>query len=482
MFLAAENLPKPKKKSPRSNSPRAVQRRREQNRLSQRNHRRRIRKEVQGGSSESEDGDLSKETTSQDTTRHSRRNQHVILDTNSGIPISSPSSQSNATACRPSISIETMMNYPFMGGDLQSQPNGPWPVVDMTMRQPSTGLETPISNSDTALCTCSHHNTNLGNQAASEETTSPLSQRQNNSNHRQVHTPQYYMPTYSAPFLDSLGQAFNLSPCQNTSGQRVVEPNERSRFNSSETGHRSLYQNQRSPNDGRKPMVSSGMSITSEETVFGISRNLSPELSPPQSAVYLSKDSLNNPRITNVDPTIIGLTQRFETVLEAMRQAGFQDFDGMAVAYYTGEFEKGSVPAMLQCSSRSRRLRAMLQQLQESSSQWLRWEARGLHQSMSEAAATICVEEIERLTQADVKRSAQAFPPALVTAIERLLIEHGRSCNGQGGGSMADHLSNAPDIIPHLWSILTELAGVDGVYCDEIARVLLLILVYAREN
>lgn len=34
--------------------------------------------------------------------------------------------------------------------------------------------------------------------------------------------------------------------------------------------------------------------------------------------------------------------------------------------------------------------------------------------------------------------------------------------------------------MPYLWSLLTELAGAQGLYCDRIARVVLVILLYAR--
>lgn len=79
------------------------------------------------------------------------------------------------------------------------------------------------------------------------------------------------------------------------------------------------------------------------------------------------------------------ITRRFGIVLEAMRTAGFHDFDAMTAAYYTAEFEKGNFPAMVQCASRSRRLKPLLHELQKSSSQWPRWESRGLHESVSEA-------------------------------------------------------------------------------------------------
>lgn len=78
-------------------------------------------------------------------------------------------------------------------------------------------------------------------------------------------------------------------------------------------------------------------------------------------------------------------TRRFGIVLEAVSTAGFNDFDAMVLAYYTARFEVGSFPAMAQCASRSRRMKTMLQELQEHSSQWPRWESRGLHESVSQA-------------------------------------------------------------------------------------------------
>ena len=89
------------------------------------------------------------------------------------------------------------------------------------------------------------------------------------------------------------------------------------------------------------------------------------------------------------DTTTADITRRFGSMLEAMRMAGFHDFDGMAAAYYTAQFEEGSIPAMVQRASRSRRLKSMLQELQESSDQWPRWESRGFHECVSEAAGEL---------------------------------------------------------------------------------------------
>lgn len=110
--------------------------------------------------------------------------------------------------------------------------------------------------------------------------------------------------------------------------------------------------------------------------------NLSPVTPPESSSVDV--------KIPASNATAADITRRFGGVLEAMRTSGFQDFDDMALAYYTAQFEKGSFPAMVQCASRSRRLKAVLQELYESSSQWPRWESRGLYESISEATGESC--------------------------------------------------------------------------------------------
>ncbi|KAF5690357.1 Basic-leucine zipper (bZIP) transcription factor [Fusarium denticulatum] len=79
------------------------------------------------------------------------------------------------------------------------------------------------------------------------------------------------------------------------------------------------------------------------------------------------------------------LTRRFDSILETMRTSGFHNFDEMAVAYYTGRFSTGSVPSIMQCSSRGRRLKVILQKLHQDSQEWPKWESRGLHESMSTA-------------------------------------------------------------------------------------------------
>jgi hypothetical protein len=147
------------------------------------------------------------------------------------------------------------------------------------------------------------------------------------------------------------------------------------------------------------------------------------------------------------------ITPRFGIVLEAIRQAGFQDLEQMVLAYYTSRFEWGSFPAMVQSVSRKRRLKAMLQELQKRSGQWSRWESRGLHESVSEAAVSLCVDEMEPLTKSlpVLLHTSHNETANLVSALEWLLRDHG--CGAQSYMRPGDEekleglVENAPDSV-----------------------------------
>jgi hypothetical protein len=147
------------------------------------------------------------------------------------------------------------------------------------------------------------------------------------------------------------------------------------------------------------------------------------------------------------------ITPRFGIVLEAIRQAGFQDMEEMVLAYYTSQFEWGSFPAMAQCVSRKRRLKVMLKELQKCSGQWPRWVSRGLHESVSEAAVSLCVDEMERLTKClpVLGHSSHNETSSLVSALEWLLRDQG--CGVQSyirpvdEDKLEELVENAPDSV-----------------------------------
>lgn len=163
-----------------------------------------------------------------------------------------------------------------------------------------------------------------------------------------------------------------------------------------------------------------------------------------------------------------GVTEQFKQVLEATRAAGFPDFDRMVSAYYTSSFEKGSVPYMAQRASRSRRLGNVLKDVHENSTQWPRWEARGFRDETVESAKSVCVEEIEKIS-----RRLGRMPGGF----------EGQSNILARSTSLPEDIESAvQDEAPHLWSLLTELAGPQSLYCDRISHAVLALLANGRRN
>ncbi|KAJ5752422.1 hypothetical protein N7520_009339 [Penicillium odoratum] len=154
-------------------------------------------------------------------------------------------------------------------------------------------------------------------------------------------------------------------------------------------------------------------------------------------------------------------TRRFSAVLEAVSSVGFHNLDEMVLEYYSARFEAGSLPAMAQCASRSRRIKTMVESLQEDSRQWPRWESRGFYESMSQATISLCLGEMERQGKAHGRHQLpQSDPGSLILALERLL-----QSSVQSSPTIVEELKlsetadAAVDEMPHLWSLLTELAG-----------------------
>jgi hypothetical protein len=122
------------------------------------------------------------------------------------------------------------------------------------------------------------------------------------------------------------------------------------------------------------------------------------KLAGDNSTIYNPMPGLNDMSVSNshepgaserfrqslLDPTNSpDMTKRISEVLSAVKVQGFTDFDSVAVAYYTTQFERGSMPAMAQRASRSRRLETLIQQLQESSKGWPKRETQRFHESLS---------------------------------------------------------------------------------------------------
>lgn len=160
---------------------------------------------------------------------------------------------------------------------------------------------------------------------------------------------------------------------------------------------------------------------------------------------------------------------KIRTVMDAVRRAGFQDFEQMVVVYYTSRFEKGSVCAMQQGVSRSRHLKSMLNRLQQSSSQWPRWESRGLHEAIAGVAALVCSNELDSLSQAPVPEPCRSETSKLISELEWLLSDHGCSPQTYQGPSIQSKLSEqveaAPDLVRQDLYVMLERVNNTAVRC-----------------
>ncbi|XPS77168.1 hypothetical protein M3J09_009202 [Ascochyta lentis] len=481
MLMGAPKSPTTTKRPRRSTSPRAIELRRLQNRIAQRNHRRRVREQAR---QETDDTSLSEETHA----NSQKNDENTSSDTQSlfqqeestGFGSDSREGQTNprvvAQPQRDSSFFCSLTNDPetmIMADDMVAQHEQNMPYIEMMMRsmpdkenrvsQPSLTFQGCTCNATTGPCP--NHLEKIRAQLLSE-TTSPLQVHQQHQEHQSHHVTEY-----------------------DTAKPHAIPPSPISHYSQSTSsggaGQQSLYFPQ-----GSAQMRQNRQTPAILPHINKFSSSISNQISPPRypSPAILSDippEPLRSKGRTRAPTTSAAEnTRRFGIVLDAMRTAGFQDFDGMAVEYYTARFEVGSLPAMAQCASRSRRMRSMLQELHESSRQWPRWESRGLHESVSEATVSLCLDEMERLNKMQMlDRTLQSDPANLITAFEWLL-----ETNGQGNMSIIEELSlsgniqAAPDEMPYLWSLLTELAGSRGLYCDRIARIVMVILLYARRT
>ncbi|KAL6365725.1 hypothetical protein LRP88_01726 [Fusarium phalaenopsidis] len=141
---------------------------------------------------------------------------------------------------------------------------------------------------------------------------------------------------------------------------------------------------------------------------------------PPSGAETMVSESNVNSR---------GITEHFESVLQTMRKAGFQDFDQMILAYYTAQFEENSLPAISQRASRSRRLKFTLRALHERSKTWPKRESRGLYEGLVEMTASLSAEELDRV-EAQCTEPFDIEPGSLLTMLGWLFFSQEHNAGG----------------------------------------------------
>ena len=88
------------------------------------------------------------------------------------------------------------------------------------------------------------------------------------------------------------------------------------------------------------------------------------------------------------------LETRFENLIKAVQEAGFESIDDMSAQYYTATFKEDTVSYWAQSRSRSRFLHAFLASLHASTNKWSDREIQGYRQQILEAAESFHVNEL----------------------------------------------------------------------------------------
>ncbi|KAF4450074.1 Basic-leucine zipper (bZIP) transcription factor [Fusarium austroafricanum] len=174
-------------------------------------------------------------------------------------------------------------------------------------------------------------------------------------------------------------------------------------------------------------------SLTRAETSENRSVPVAGAFTPPSGAETMVSESNVKSR---------GITEHFESLLQTMRTAGFQDFDQMILAYYTAQFEENSLPAISQRASRSRRLKLTLRALHERSKTWPKRESQGLYEGLVEMTGQICpfstaslsVQELDRV-EAQSTEPFDIEPESLLTTLGWLLFSREHNAGGDGHDS-----------------------------------------------
>lgn len=86
---------------------------------------------------------------------------------------------------------------------------------------------------------------------------------------------------------------------------------------------------------------------------------------------------------------------RMGRILDFIAAMGFEDFDQVATEYYKGDFDQLSSVSAAQRTSRSRRLRGLLENLRTSAVNWSEYESHDYRHETSKSAESIYVRELE---------------------------------------------------------------------------------------
>ncbi|ORY13582.1 hypothetical protein BCR34DRAFT_648615 [Clohesyomyces aquaticus] len=465
--------PPPKKKYQRSQSPRAVERRKIQNRIAQRNHRRRLKEQEQSaasGEDNSDSGEISTFLPYDWTTASSMDAMMASMDTMEDMSFAS---EPGWGPIDPMLLIDPMLsNMNLPSGDVFASHDTPFvfPFPEGCTCSAMTGP-------------CSRHLDEIRFQLSLNAMGSPSANMMPTA--ATPPNPQgLASPALSAVDLKNSPSPFCLdgtTPSQQKTPS-LHQSIHKSSISSPTSAH--SFRVEKKPKGRRRSSTTSSVKISTPPSTTG-STPSDPASTP--ATKYTTSPMSTTTTTIDVDPATRN-TSRFNGILSTVREAGFADFDSMVSTYYTCSFTKSSVPEMAQRASRSRRLPRLVQNLHASSKAWPRWEARGFRNAATENAKIVYEEEITRVARHLDKSASMNGEGDALSALHQLRAS-GKMDKTEQVRLMA-LLTTLPEDIemavqdeaPHLWSLFTELAGTQSLYCDRVSQAVLALLINGRRS
>lgn len=84
-----------------------------------------------------------------------------------------------------------------------------------------------------------------------------------------------------------------------------------------------------------------------------------------------------------------------ERIMDVVKEMDFDNMDAMISAYYTSKFKKNTLANWAQSTSRSRRIRKFLTELERSTQDWSESEVQGYREATVLSAETLCQRVLE---------------------------------------------------------------------------------------
>ncbi|PHH66867.1 hypothetical protein CDD81_5219 [Ophiocordyceps australis] len=169
------------------------------------------------------------------------------------------------------------------------------------------------------------------------------------------------------------------------------------------------------------------------------------------------------------------LEDRFDSIVEAIHKAGFENIDDMLLSYYTAGFDEDSEMFHEQRMSRRRGLPALLSKLRDTSTSWQQHERDGYQTEILTSAEDLLVSECRHLFESKVFKERLSHlrsgalhspPPSSSASASSPPLTDGPGSDMFNVGSPSLFASDAlhakvwlSEELPNVWKLVSVLSG-----------------------